>query len=207
MTPIDFDPNDLTKEKRLWDIYILSRRIPCSKFNFLTTLFIVLLLSLKVWIGDVNINTTIETIRKFSEIGLYISLTTIGFLISGFTIFATVSQPLLLVSMAKIQHPDSGLSYLKHNFFIFVRVFIYYITFAFFCIMIIIFGHQKGLLSLLIALSPHPSEIKFIIVNFAYVAIFSGYYFLLMQLKSFVFNIYHSIMTSIRWNAFGYEDE
>jgi hypothetical protein len=202
-----FDPRELTKEKKLWDIYIASRRIPASKFNFLSTLIVTILLVVSVWIGDGQIRNTIETIRKFTEIGLGVSLSTLGFLLAGFTIFATVSQPLLLVSMAKINHPDSGLSYLKHNFFIFIRVFIYYLVFAGFCLIVMIFGHKKGLVSILASLSPNPEKIIFILVNGTYIVLFAGYYFLLMQLKSFVFNIYHAVMTSIRWNAEGYDKE
>lgn len=203
----NFDPRELTKEKKLWDIYISSRRIPASRFNFLTTMLIIALLVVSVWIGNGQINDTIDTIRKFTEIGLDVSLSTLGFLLAGFTIFATVSQPLLLVSMAKLIHPDSGLSYLKHNFFIFIRVFIYYLVFAGFCLIVIIFGHKKGLVSILANLSPNPEKIIFILVNGTYIILFSGYYFLLMQLKSFVFNIYHAVMTSIRWNAEGYDKE
>jgi len=40
-----------------------------------------------------------------------------------------------------------------------------------------------------------------VIVKAAYVLLFTGYYFLIMQLKSFIFNIYHSVMTSLRWKA------
>lgn len=201
MNQSTFDPSDLTKERSLLDIYIQSRRIPCSKFNFFSTLIITSLLILRTWISDANMAVTIEAIRKFSEIGLYASLTTIAFLVSGFTIFATVSQPKMLIAMAKVQHPDSGLSYLKHNFFIFIRVFIYYIVFASFCLIILIFGHNNGLASALITLSPNKIEIKFLIVNASYVLIFSWYYFLIMQLKSFIYNIYHAVMSSIRWNA------
>ena len=152
MNSQNFDSRDLLKEKKLWDIYLSSRRIPYSRFNVITTLVIILLLVLKVWCCNTTIDETIETIRRFGELGLNITLNTLGFLLAGFTIFATVSQPLLLVSMAKINHPDSGLSYLKHNFFIFMRVFIYYLTFAAFCLLII-----SSLLKSLVRGLPDPS--------------------------------------------------
>jgi hypothetical protein len=202
-----FEPKNLLKEKKLWDIYLASRRIPYSRFNIMTTVIIIILLFLTIWCCNAPIEERISTIREFSGLGLNLSLSTLGFLLAGFTIFATVSQPLLLVAMSRVEHPDSGLSYLKHNFFIFMRVFIYYLFFATFCLLIIIFGHKNGLMSVLINQSPNPEKIKFLTVNITYILLFSGYYFLIMQLKSFVFNIYHAVMTSIRWNAEGYNKE
>ena len=203
MASNNHNTKELLKEKRLWDIYISARRIPFSRFNCVSTLLVIILLGVAVWLSDVPLEETVNTIRRFSEIGLEVSLSTLGFLLAGFTIFATVSQPELLVEMSKVTHPNSGLSYLKHNFFIFMRVFIYYLVFATLCLLIMIFGHKNGLLSLLANKSPNPEKIKFVIVNATYIVLFGGYYFLIMQLKSYVFNIYHAVMTTSRWNADG----
>ena len=205
MNAQDFDPKELTKEKRLWDIYIASRRIPFSRFNAITTALVFILLVVNSWLTTQPVEETIELVRDLSNTGLAVTLSTLGFLLAGFTIFATVSQPSLSLRMAEIQHPVSGLSYLKHNYFVFLRVFIYYLLFSIFCLVIIVFGHKGGLVPLLASYSPYPDQIKFAVVKASYVLLFTGYYFLLMQLKSFVFNIYHSVMTSLRWKAEGYE--
>ncbi len=205
MVDKEFDPKNLTKEKRLWDIYMASRRIPFSRFNFITTLIVFLALVANSWLTSQSIDKTIEIIRIMSSNGLAISLSTLGFLLAGFTIFATVSQPSLSLRMSEIRNPDSGLSYLKHNYFIFLRVFIYYIVFSVFCLFVIMFGHEGGLISLLVSYAPYEESVKFGVVKISYVLLFTGYYFLIMQLKSFVFNIYHSVMTSLRWKAEGYD--
>lgn len=205
MASTGFDTKDLTKEKKLWDIYVASRRIPFSKFNAITTLIVFFALVANSWLTAQSIDETIEIVRKLSDSGLAISLNTLGFLVAGFTIFATVSQPSLSLRMSEIIHPDSGLSYLKHNYFIFFRVFIFYIAFSIFCLFIIIFGHKGGLIPLLVSYSPYPANIKFMVTKISYVLLFTGYYFLIMQLKSFVFNIYHAVMTSLRWKAEGYD--
>lgn len=205
MEHTDFKPKDLTKEKKLWDVYVASRHIPFSKFNVLTTIIVFLALVANSWLTNQPIHETILIVRDLAENGLSIALSTLGFLLAGFTIFATVSQPSLSLRMSEIMHPDSGLSYLKHNYFIFLRVFIYYITFSAFCLFIIMFGHKGGLMSLLVSCSPYEENVKFAVVKISYVLLFTGYYFLIMQLKSFVFNIYHSVMTSLRWKAEGYE--
>jgi len=205
MANSEFDAKDLTKEKRLWDVYVASFRIPFSRFNALTTLIVFLALVTNSWLTAQPIDETIIIVRELSDTGLVTSLSTLGFLLAGFTIFSTVSQPNLSLKMAEIKHPDSGLSYIKHNYFIFLRVFIYYILFSVFCLLIIMYGHKGGLIPLLVSYSPYPDNVKFAVVKISYVLLFTGYYFLIMQLKSFVFNIYHSVMTSLRWKAEGYE--
>lgn len=205
MNTPSFDPKDLTKEKRLWDIYIASKRIPFSRFNAITTAFVFILLLANSWFTTQPVEETIELVRDLSRTGLAVALSTLGFLLAGFTIFATVTQPSLSLRMAEIAHPDSGLSYLKHNYFVFLRVFIYYLLFSIFCLFIIMFGHKGGLIPLLVSYSPYPEQVKFAVVKASYVLLFTGYYFLVMQLKSFIFNIYHSVMTSLRWKAEGYE--
>lgn len=201
----EFDPKDLTKEKSLWDIYLVSRRIPASKFNIITTLMVFFALIVNSWLTTQPIIETIGIVRNQAGNGLVISLNALGFLLAGFTIFATVSQPNLFLRMGEIRHPNSDLSYLKHNYFIFLRVFIFYLTFAVFCLLIVMFGHKGGFVSLLVSFSPYSDNVKFAVVKVSYILLFSGYYFLIMQLKSFVFNIYHAVMTSLRWKAEGYD--
>ena len=205
MSTSNFDPKDLTKEKRLWDIFIASKRISFSRFNAITTTIVFILLLVNSWLTNQPVEETIELVRDLSSVGLAISLSTLGFLLAGFTIFATVSQPSLSLKMAEITHPVSGLSYLKHNYFIFLRVFIYYLLFSIFCLLIIMFGHKGGLVPVLASHFPYHEQVKFAVVKASYVLLFTGYYFLIMQLKSFIFNIYHSVMTSLRWKAEGYE--
>ncbi|NPT29868.1 hypothetical protein DDR56_04665 [Halomonas venusta] len=68
-------------------------------------------------------------------------------------------------------------------------------------------GEVQGLVSTVVGYTPKPEFVKFVIVKSTYVILFTGYYFLIMQLKSFIFNIYHSVMTSLRWKAEGHDKE
>lgn len=205
MGELGFDPKELTREKKLWDIYLASRRIPFSRFNFISTLVVFSLLVLNATFSREALPDTITLVREMASSGFAISLSTLGFLLAGFTIFATVSQPSLSLNMAAVINEKSGLSYLKHNYFIFLRVFIYYVAFSIFSLSIIMFGHSGGLIATIINLSPNPDPLRFFIVKAAYVLLFTGYYFLIMQLKSFIFNIYSSVMTSLRWKAEGHD--
>lgn len=206
MTTPGCAPKDLTKEKSLWDIYCASRRIPSGRFNKVTTLIVLGLLVLQCWVSEQSVSSTIDVVRRAADMGLATTLSTLGLLLAGFTIFATVSQPSLSLRMAEVLHEGSGLSWLKHNYFIFFRVLIYYLAFSLFCLFIIMFGHKNGLLGTLVSYSPYPTELKFLIAKFSYVLFFTGLYFLILQLKSFIFNIYHAVMTALRWKAEGYDD-
>ncbi len=196
---------ELTSEKRLCEIYHKSRKIPMSKFNLWSTLIVMVSLSINVWISNQSIGDMLDIIRKSAENGLSISLNTLGFLIAGFTVFATLSSPDLSLEMANHTHSESGLSYLKYNYFVLLRVFVHFIIFAGFCLAIVMYGHKNGLVSSLIASVilkyPKLSFLRDCLVEISYVLIYTGYYFLLVQLKSFIFNIYHIVMTSLRWKA------
>lgn len=207
MNTPNFDPKDLTSEKKLWDIYLASRRIPFSKFNVTSTLVVFVLLIANAAFSKEGLSETTKLVRDMAANGFSISLSTLGFLLAGFTIFATVSQPKLSLSMAAITNNSSGLSFLKHNYFVFLRVFIYYIVFCVFSLSIVVFGHAGGLVSTVVSYTPSPYIVKLVMVKAAYVILFTGYYFLIMQLKSFIFNIYHSVMTSLRWKAEGHDGE
>jgi hypothetical protein len=192
---------DLLKEKRLWDIYVASRRIPFSRFNFWTTFLVACGLTLNVILVLQPLDATLLITREASADGLAMALSTLGFLVAGFTIFATITQPDLSLAMASEIHPISGLTYLKHSYFLFMRVFIFYLVFAAFCLLIQMFGHTGGLVNLLVSMSPYSGQLEFLLVKGAFVAVYTGYFFLLIQLKSFVFNMYHAVMTALRWFA------
>jgi hypothetical protein len=121
---------ELTKEKNLWQIYLLSRQIPSSKFNRISLILGMVLMVIHVSTTNQETHEMAERVLKWSELGFGFALSTLGFLIAGFTVFATLSKPSLLLEMACQQHDESKLSYLKYNIFIFFRVFIYYLVFS-----------------------------------------------------------------------------
>lgn len=201
----DLHPKNFTKEKSLWAIFLQSRRIPTNKFNVITTALVLVLSISTVWLSPQPAGQTAQFVREGAALGFNASLAVLGFLVAGFTIFATISNPNMLVRMGGMRHADSGLSWLKHTFFVLIRVFIYYLSFTVFCFFIIFFGAESGLLVSVLEFAPYPNEIKFVLIKGAFVLLVSWQYFLLVQLKSFIFNIYHSVVAALRWRAEGYE--
>jgi len=197
----DLTPKALLEEKSLLQIYNKSRRIPFNSFNFWSTIIVVVMVAIQYCLLDISITEKLKLVREFSVMAVGITTTVLGFLLAGFTIFATISQPDMLVAMSQHREQKSGLSFLKYNFFIFMRVFIYYMAYAVFCVFILIFAIKGGVIHYLVNISPISHEIIEWLVGFSYVVLYGGMFFLLMQLKSFIYNVYHSVMTAIRWKA------
>lgn len=197
----DLSTKALTEEKSLWAIYRKSRTIQFNKFNVWTTTLVAALTTIQYCLLDSSIQIKLQLVRDFSSVAMGIAVSVLGFILAGFTIFATISQPEMLVAMSKHRHESSGLSYLKNNFFIFMRVFIYYLTYTVACLIITIFGIKGGLIHKITSLSPISCQIEEWLVGFSYVFLYGGLFFLMMQLKSFIYNVYHSVMTAIRWKA------
>lgn len=196
----DLLPRALTEEKSLFEVYKKSRKIPFNKFNFFSTLFFVLIVAAQYCVLDVGLDDKLKVVRDFATMSLGIVASILGFLIAGFTVFSTISQPEMFVEMSKYR-ANSGLSYLKNNFFIFMRVFIYYLSYTIFCLAIIIFGVKGGLFHKILSLSPISCKLYEGVIGFSYIILHGGFFFLMVQLKSFIFNVYHSVMSAIRWKA------
>mgnify|MGYP000167290983 CR=1 FL=1 len=142
-----FDDSLLTSEKSLWDIYIQSRKISGSVFQNLLVFLVTAILSLNVFYLESDISFVLENVRSWAEIGFNFAITTLGFLIAGFTIFATLSKPDMMLVMMEHIHKETKLPTLKYNFFVFMRVFIFYILF-FKSISYFYFSFQNGISSL-----------------------------------------------------------
>tara|TARA_Y100000780_G_C13625391_1_gene394257 strand:- start:472 stop:1083 length:612 start_codon:yes stop_codon:yes gene_type:complete len=194
-----FDESELTSEKSLWDVYKLSRRILPSRFNSIAVLLVTGLLAVNSFVLEADTGRILSATRKWAEVGFSFSIATLGFLIAGFTIFATLSKPKMMLAMMEHTNKGTGLPTLKYNYFAFMQVFIAYILFSSIFILIHLFGMESGLLSNLLRLIPDGVCIKLAIIKSAYCFVGGSIFYLLLLLKSFVFNIYAIVMNFLRW--------
>lgn len=191
---------NLTKEKSLWQIYRSSRVIPISRFNFWSTLSVFLLLYADIYFGSRSTHAILSTVRHYAESGLGITISVLGFLIAGYTIFATITDIELSKTMATKIDPKTGLDFFKLNHFNFLRTFIYCFALCMLCFCIVAFGQPNGLIATALNRMQNGTCFKYTLAAMAYCTLFAGYYLLLVQLKTFLFNIYHAVATSIRWS-------
>ncbi|MCG7500069.1 hypothetical protein MHO82_24705 [Vibrio sp. Of7-15] len=200
-----FNDSELTSEKSLWDIYKLSRRISSNKFNMSLITFVLILLSINSFYLESDTAVILKNTRDWASQGFNFSITTLGFLIAGFTIFATLSKPRMMLAMMDHTNPDTGIPTLKYNFFAFMKVFIAYISLAVIYLLVVLLGQKNGFISNVIELLPKSNCIKYFLINISYVFIGSSFVYLLLLLKTFVFNIYTIVMNSLRWEYFTME--
>lgn len=194
---------DLFEEKSLWAIYRKSvARLSKSRFNIVTTIVLFAILSTYAILSPNPYNSFVELNRSIGDLGIGFGSQILGFLIGGFTIFATLAKPGLFVLMYQKTHPASKLNYLKHNFFAFVEVFAVYLFLLTFCLLIKLLGSPNGVVSYFLQFVTRQScisleDLKSIVAKFTFVMVGTLMYYSLLSLKSFIFNIYHVVITSI----------
>ncbi len=194
-----FNDSELTSEKSLWHVYKLSRRILPSKLQVFTVLATMLCLGVNAFVLVDNDALLLKDLRKWAEMGFNFGITTLGFLIAGFTIFATLSKPKMMLAMMEHTNKETGLRTLKYNFFAFMKVFIAYISFSLVYLFIVLMGQPDGVMANVISLLPNSSCVKSSVIKASYLIIGSSFVYLLLLLKSFIFNIYAIVMNSLRW--------
>lgn len=204
-----FNPEELIAEKDLWDIYSQAKKIPNGRFSRKvgkpSAFLLFTLLLIYAFLSPQDSQQMAATVRDWVDFGFNFSVGILGFLITGFTIFATVSKPSMFITMAKVKHPDCELSYLKYNFFTMMNVFVIYLGFTVVCVLIKFLAPPSGLISILLSFlysnsSPQYLELsKRVLSGTGIVIVGTWIFYLLVILQSFIFNIYSMIMTAIRW--------
>lgn len=195
-----FNPEDLTKERSLQDVYKLTKKIKVNSFDFYFTLLLVILLSINA-ICLSSSPELISSIRQWTPLVFGFTTTTLGFLITGFTIFATINKPELFLSLMEYKHPLYGISYLKYVYGVFMRVFIYFIFWSVIYLLVLLFGQENGLATKLLRALMFSHCTKVVGVQILYILVGSSAVFLVLTLKTFLFNIYAMLMQSLRWEV------
>lgn len=207
LTPQQFEiVRSLLEEKSLRKVYRESCRIRFSRENILWSV-LGMVASFSIGLICSTPSGIAKFLEAFAVLAFPICLGQLGFLLAGYSFFATIADKEMFFRMAEARHPQSGLSYLKHNFFVFMRVFVEYLMFSLWCLVILVvcsedlgIGHR---LSVLLTAMPKILwiEIEPRILCAAGMLGFTlgALVYLILQLGSFIFNIHHVVMTSIRW--------
>jgi hypothetical protein len=196
---------DLFEEKNLWSIYKQCvMKLPASRFNVAATSCVILLLLLDCYLFPERFLSRLSVVRSLGDLGLGFGSTILGFLIAGFTIFATLTKPDLFIHLYNKFNNKLQLSYLKISFFAFVEVFVVYISLLVTCLTVRLFGSSGGIVSGVITWSNSCSGFPYYIhesgvINLSFVLLGTLSFYSFLALKSFVYNIYHTVILSIFW--------
>lgn len=199
--------SDLTKEKNLLQIYILSRKFPKGKFNCWLLIGFLILFVIYAFLSRKNEEHILHLLFKMVDVGISFGASILGFLIAGFTVFVTMTKTEIFVEMSKVPYKKTGESYLKYNLSQFMIVFINYILYLFLCFFIFMFGQPDGFFSLLskIAIGLFGGDLSLLIfhklpIYICFVAVGVWSMYLLILMKSFIYNIYQVVTTTVRWD-------
>ena len=195
-----FSREDLLKERSLLDIYRIARLTPANGFNVAVTFvafFVCVAYCIRVGVDQ---SSVLALLRQTTADAISFSASILGFLVAGFTIFASGKSEIFFL-MAKFEREGTGVSYLKYNLSIFLLVFIHYLAFTMICVVIKIFLASAGPGAVLLQDMPIADDVRRIIktvgVAVTFVGFVTWFFYILMLLKSFIFNVYHIVMTGI----------
>lgn len=181
------------KEKNLWHIFKSSQVIPISNYNKWISRIVALIAFINGYFLTSNQLYLVVTTTSGTLFGVLI--TTLGFLVAGYTIFCTVIPIDLQKEMSEAVDDDTGLSYFNLFHFLFLRVFFYFVAFSGFLFLINFFQGSSGLIFFLI-----DNHCFYFMINLlAYTLIAGITIFILMELMSFIFNIFESVRTTLHW--------
>lgn len=198
--------SDLTKERSLFQLYKISYKFETNRFNLITTLIVAILLTIYSYLAWNKPEILLNTYTKYIDIGLTFATSILGFLVAGFTIFVTVTKTELFIEMAKKRYEESDQSYFKYVISCFVIAFVHYVSYLFVCLMSNLLLGPDGF-SLLIynelmaipTISLYLPLIKKTLTAIGVIGIGSWSAYLVLLLKSFIFNIYSTIALAVRW--------
>jgi hypothetical protein len=148
-------------------------------------------------------------LKEILKLGISLVPSILGFLIAGFTVFVTITKPGVFSAMAKKEYAKSGQSYLKYNLSAFMLAFSHYVAYLGLCVFLVYFGQPNGPLiqiaKWLSSLGTCNSSASYnALVSACAVAFACWTWYLVMLLKSFIYNVYQVVVTSVRWEL---EDE
>ncbi|WP_102797120.1 hypothetical protein [Bowmanella denitrificans] len=180
---------DLTEENNFWKLYALTRKIPDSKDNVL--IFIVSYIiffsynydGLKIEVDE------FDRVKDALKLLLSTLLSIMGFILAGYAIFATLTDKELQHELADHIEPTTKLNYLKYSHCIFIRILVDLLLIAFLSLLFFAFLEMANGISF---------EIE-VLISIIEPLVYALMVLILMLCKSFIYNVYHSIMTSMRW--------
>lgn len=198
-------PAQLTEEKSLLQLYKLTYSFPVSRFNILSTGCVGICCAVYLSLAHPGGTEAAALLKETLKLGISLVPSILGFLIAGFTVFVTVTKPGVFSAMAKKEFENSGQSYLKYNLSAFMLAFAHYVAYLGACVLLIYFGQPNGPLTQIarwaaFLISNNVSGTYNVLLSVCAIAIACWTWYLVMLLKSFIYNVYQVVVTSVRWD-------
>lgn len=191
--------DEITQEKSLFEVYLLSFRLPIPVQILLPSILVSA--AIFAWGFGASEEVRFASIKHAKELidfCINFSATIMGFLIAGFTMFATLTNPRVFVEMARRWNDAAKMSWLKITFAVFMHVFVHFCALLCAALLIKLFSFSGGPVSYVVESWFANSKVVKGCLSVFSIAIFSGWIFYVsLMLGRFVFNIYKTSMLSI----------
>jgi hypothetical protein len=209
----DVNLDELFAENSLFEIYRKSPSFFSNSFNgwAITITVVCLVLFASVHLFCPSIRETFkfpfaDTFTLWANTGAALAGTILGFLIAGFAILCTVLRPQTMIALQRIPNKRYGQSELKLLFVLFVEVLVQYLTLLLISIVAMLIGGKFGPAALLGAyLARIHWMIPFTLLHVCFVAWGALFVVVILTLKSFVYNLYSTLLLGIADAADDYQ--
>ncbi|AVI65118.1 hypothetical protein CKQ84_04045 [Shewanella sp. WE21] len=190
---------EITSLNSFVKLYRKTREIKTSKL-LIKAFFIVLVLITTVnFDSNTEANAVASKIVEYSENLINWGISILGFILAGYSIYATLTDKKLNIALAMIRHPSYEMSYLMYIHLVFIKVII---EITIICVIIFFTKITLDSTSIQIFIKNYDSTTYLVyLLIFMLSIIQSLLNLILMSCLVFIYNVYHSIMTSIRWFA------
>ena len=160
-------------------------------------ILVVVFLETERQLGNLSWVMIANYITKFSDLGFNFSTAILGFLIAGFAIFSSITNPKLFWILAELTNDDyPKLSELKFIFFIFMNTFVHFIAFACLCWFSSSVFTQCGVI---VRDCSDDSGVSIVMpIVYLFILLIPLYaIILILKLKSFIWSLYQAVLLSI----------
>ena len=200
------NPSDLTREKTLLALWRTSFKFAQRRFNFVVAAVVAIALARYCQLDWDQPQTLMAAFRKIEGTGFAFATSILGFLVAGFTVFVTVIRIDMFLTMARIEKKGTGESVLKYNLSAFIVTFVHYTSYIFVCLMAELFLQPGGLATVAFAnaqtypaLAPWTPLARSLCAAALLVAFGSWTAYLVLLLKSFIYNVYQVTTVSVAY--------
>jgi hypothetical protein len=139
-----------------------------------------------------------DTFTMWANAGAVLAGTILGFLIAGFAILCTVLRPQTMLALQRLENKQYGLSELKLLFVIFVDVLVQFLALLVVSVLVLVVGGKAGPASMLgMELAKLHWMIPFVLLHVIFVLWGTWFVALVLTLKSFVYNLYQTLLLSL----------
>lgn len=189
----------ITEISSFTKLYRVVRKIKTSKYIRNVFFLTFIIFGIFNFLGHDDLTDSVKHLIEYSNDLISWSVSILGFILAGYSIYSTLTDKKLNLALASFTNHDYQISYLIYTHAVFIKVIMEITVICLLSFSIQVVANSGFLTSVIKHVSETKSTLYFSI--FFLTLIQSLFTYVLMSCLVFIYNVYHSIMTSIRWYA------